>query len=192
MNCERFQNRLYEYMEGTLSAGTKAAADRHLSCCCDCQQSLRQEQQLAQFLANRLRLSTETLTLRPEIRQGILTASRRKSDHSTIAESIVGLWNRFTRPAIIVGSMLLFVTVLLTGHFSGIKINKMQSTQFADRNLPAAVSIEISYRVPIRQFQRQGNLVLDTMSYETVVATGIIRPGGREPFLQNQERKKPL
>ena len=31
MNCRRFQNELYEYLDGSLSPGAQAAAERHLA-----------------------------------------------------------------------------------------------------------------------------------------------------------------
>ncbi len=92
MNCQRFQNRLHEYVEGTLSAGTQAAADRHLARCIACRQAVDQEQQLAQILSERLRQGTETLALHPQIRRRIVTAL--ESSPVADGQSVVCLWNR--------------------------------------------------------------------------------------------------
>src|SRR5437016_11537218 len=108
MNCRCFQNRLHEYVEGTLSAGTQAAADRHLARCTACRQAVGQEQQLAQILSERLRQGTGTLTLHPQIRRRILTALQ--SSPATDGESVIYLWNRFARPLGIAVSLLLIAT----------------------------------------------------------------------------------
>ena len=55
MNCRRFQHRLYEYLEGTLSPGAQAAAEKHLSGCAACRQALGAERQIAQSLSDKFR-----------------------------------------------------------------------------------------------------------------------------------------
>ena len=175
MNCRRFQNRLHEYVEGTLSAGTQAAAESHLARCTACRQAVSQEQQLAQFLSERLRQGTGTITLRPQIRRRILTAL--KSIPATNRESDVCLWNRFARPLAIAVSLLLIVTFLLINFFSGAKVHQTKTVR---PDIHSAVSIEVSYRVPMYKFRMEGNLVVDTLSYETIVARGTLRTGGPE------------
>lgn len=192
MNCRRFQNQLYEYVEGSLSAGAQAAAERHLAGCSACRQAVRKEQQFAQILSNRLRQGTESLTLRPDIRHNILTASRCKPASRGVVESIVDLWNRFAVPAAIAVSLVLAVTFLLIRHFSGVRMHDMETARADGRNLQPAVSIQISCRLPTCTFRREGNLVVDTLSYETVVASGTLRPGDQEPVPQRQDSKTPL
>jgi hypothetical protein len=189
MNCRRFQNRLFEYVEGSLSAGAQAAADRHLAACSACRQALHHEQQFAQFFSSRLRQDTETLTLRPEIRHGILTLPGREPTLPAIVESIVGLWNRFARLAAMAVSLLLVVTFLLVSHFSGARIHQAETSRFDDPNLQPVVSIQISCRLPTCQFRREGNLVIDTLSYQTIVASGTFEPGGREPVFAETRRQ---
>src|SRR5207247_80118 len=98
MNCRRFQNRLHEYVDGTLPAGIQAAADKHLAGCAACRQAVGQEQQLAQFLSNRLRQGTEPLTLHPQIQQRILAA--RESIPATTGgpERVQEKWERKMPP----------------------------------------------------------------------------------------------
>jgi anti-sigma-K factor RskA len=170
MNCRRFQNRLYEYVEGTLSSGTQAAADRHLARCSACRQAVSQEQQLTQFLSDRLCQDTKTLALRPDIRQRILTALEHQSAPPTNGESIAGLWNRFAWPLIIGVSLLLIVTLLLINYFSGARVHETETAQSNDRDIHSAVSIQVSYCVPTCEFRQEGDFVVDTLSCETIVA----------------------
>ena len=187
MNCRRFQNRLHEYVEGTLSAGTQAVADRHLARCTACRQAVGQEQQLAQILSERLRPGTETLALHPQIRRRILTALQ--SIPATERDSVISFWSRFARPLGIAVSLLLIVTFLLIDFFSGARVR--ETVRSDGRDIQSAVSIEVSYLVPTYKFSKEGNLVVDTLSYETVVASGTLWTGGQERVQEKSERKMP-
>jgi len=172
MNCQRFQNRLHEYVEGTLSTGTQAAAERHLAGCTVCRQAVSQEQQLAQILPERLTQGTATVTLRPAIRQSILMAC--ESSLAADGESVISFWSRFARPLGIAVSSLLIVTFLLVSFFSGARVHEMKTVRSNGRDIHPIVSIDLSYHVPTYKFRREGNLVVDALSYETVVASGTL------------------
>ena len=187
MNCWRFQNRLHEYVDGTLPARIQAAADKHLAGCAACRQAVGQEQQLAQFLSNRLRQGTEPLTLHPQIQQRILATL--ESIPATNGGSVVCLWDRFARPLGIAVSLLLIVTFLLIDFFSGARVR--ETVRSDGRDIQSAVSIEVSYLVPTYKFSKEGNLVVDTLSYETVVASGTLWTGGQERVQEKSERKMP-
>jgi anti-sigma factor RsiW len=176
MNCWRFQNRLHEYVDGTLSARTQTAADRHLARCTACRDAVSQEQHFAVNLPERLRQGTASLALHPQIRQRIVTAL--ESDSAADAESVVRLWNRFARPLGVAVSLLLIASCVLVNFFSGAKVHK--TTPSVGREIRSAVSIEVSYRVPKYKFRQEGDLVVDTLSYETIVASGTLWTGGPE------------
>lgn len=212
MNCRRFQNRLYEYVDGTLSARAQAAANKHLARCSACRQALHQEQQVAQFLSDGLRQGTGTLCLRPEIARRILAAPDRIPPKDN--ESIGWSWNRVAWPLVIAAYLLLLVTFWVINYFSAFSflqsraspgerlqsvdtaetgpVQEMETGQPDRRDIHSAVSIQVSYRVPIHKFRREGNLVVDTFAYETVVASGTLRPGGQQPVQQKPELKMPL
>jgi anti-sigma factor RsiW len=198
MNCRQFQDCLYEYVEGTLSATTQAGADRHLAACHSCRVAVQQEQQFAQNLSARLRQDAETLTLRPEVRQAILRAARRQPAPLGMLEFLAGLWNRFARPMAIAVPLLLVVMVLVIWHFSGTRIHEMPTARADGRHPPSAlstppaVSIQISCRRPAYQFRREGNWVVDTLSCQTVVASGTVQPGGQPPIPKQTATKMPL
>jgi len=187
MNCRRFQNRLHEYVEGTLPAGTWAAAHKHLALCSACGQLLRQEQQLAHLLSHRLRHDAETLTLHPDVERRILAALAERIP-STDWSSIVWSWNRLAWPLAIAVSVLLIVTLPLINHFSRGRVHPTETTRSNRGANDSAVSILISYRVPIYRFRREGDLVVDTLSYETVVASETLWTGGQSPVQQEQVR----
>jgi anti-sigma factor RsiW len=173
MNCSDFQNQLHEYVERSLSADGQAAAKAHLAGCGACMQAVRQEQQVVQFLSAHLRQETKALALSPDIRNRILASLKAGSSPQTI----VSLWTRFAWPLGIAASLLLAAMLLPTKHFT-------------DTGAASAVSIEDSYRVPIHKFRQEGNLVLDTISYETVVVSETLWT--TKLIREKQERKTPL
>ncbi|HXC37210.1 MAG TPA: zf-HC2 domain-containing protein [Candidatus Acidoferrales bacterium] len=190
MNCRQFQDKLFEYVDGTLSASELAAAQRHLSGCSACRKPVQEEQQRAQALSTRLRQSSESLTLRLEILRNILSESRAPRPAAT--ESLAGLWMRRLRLAAVPVSLLLIFAGVLAVHFSGTRTSGPVATH---PSAPAPenyqrpeVSIEISYRLPVHKFYQEGNLVVDAFVDETIVVDGAIPSGS----LKNHSGKPEL
>jgi hypothetical protein len=197
MNCRSFQNQLHEYVEGTLSIGAQADAGQHLAGCEACRRLLQKEQQLARILAAGLCQSSETLKLNPEIRRQILAAARRNPASIKVSESVPYSWGYWLRLAAVPAvSLLVIAAFLFAPRFSGKqtieKVQKPASPPVASYGLQPDVSIQISYRVRAYKFHQEGNGVIDSLSYETVAATGTFQPGGRASFPENEDIKSPL
>ena len=202
MNCERFQDELLEYVDGTLSADARAVADKHLAECDTCRQALEKERHLASVLSNRLKQSSQTLTLHPEVRRNILTACRQNGSAPTLAESLIGLCKYWVRMAVILVAMLLVAGFLLAIHFSGTRRHGTASvpivqhvsavTSAAENNPQRSVSVQVSYYLPRRQFHQEGNLVVDTLVDESVVASGTFQASDNESGSSKLEMKTPL
>jgi anti-sigma factor RsiW len=178
MNCQRFQNQLYEYVEGTLSAGNLAIAEQHLTGCDACRHVVRNEQQLAHSLSGLLRQKTESLALAPDIQRRILAAARRPSVSPKITDVLASLWNRLAIPAALTTAVVLIIALALVTHFANHRINEQPSeivaTQIPVVHLPRSspyVSIHVSCPAPTYLFLSDGDRVIDTVSYETVVAS---------------------
>jgi anti-sigma factor RsiW len=191
MNCRSFQNELYEYVEGSLSADAQAAAERHLAGCSACRHAVRQEQVLAQAVSSRLRLHAKTLALRPEIRNRILAAGQVKTP-PPVLETLRGLWDRFFRLAAIPACLMVIVALLLAGHFPVLRTGGTKTASLMGSAQPDTVSMQVSYRVPAYQFHREGAQVIDSLSEETIAVSGVFYADGKRPAIPNPERKKPL
>jgi anti-sigma factor RsiW len=174
MNCQDFQNQMFEYVEGSLSVDTRAVADKHLAGCADCRLALRKEQQIAQSLLDRFQQDTKSLALCPEIRRRVLATPNPRL--------ITGLWHRMAWPLGIAASLLLIVKVLLVHHFPGVPME--------DPNAASTVSIDVSYQAPTHKFHKDGNLVLDTVSDQTVAISETLWT--TKPLREKQEKKMPL
>jgi anti-sigma-K factor RskA len=197
MNCRRFQDKLFEYVEGSLSTGELAAVEQHLSGCGACREAAQKEQQRAQALSARLCQSGKSLRLNPKIIQTVLAASRARPAATV---SLAGLWMRWLRVAVVPVSFMLVAAILLAVHFSGRPAHERTSTPVithgstltATSDQQPEISIELSYRLPVHEFHQEGNLVVDTFVDETAVANGIISSGGLKSLPQKLEIKTPL
>jgi anti-sigma factor RsiW len=176
MNCRCFQDQLYEYVEGSLSAGAMAAAEKHLAGCPACREALQQETALARDLSRRLQQRAGQLQLPPEIRRDILAAARREPASPVFTEFILDWWRRLAAPLSVGAAALLLGVVLWLNHFPGWPKPGVETAPHAGRTLPPAVSVEFSSRVPICQFRRDGNAVIDTLSVQTVGVSVTLRP----------------
>jgi anti-sigma factor RsiW len=197
MNCRRFQDKLFEYVEGSLSTGELAAVEQHLSGCGACREAVQKEQQRAQALSVRFRQNSESLRLNPKIIQTVLAASRARPAATV---SLAGLWMRWLRVAIVPVSFMLVAAILLTVHFSGRPARERTSTPVithgatltATSDQQAQISVKLSYRLPVHEFHQEGNLIVDTFVDETAVANGMIPSGGPKSLPQKLEMKTPL
>ncbi len=180
MNCRRFKNLLFDYLDGSLSQATKADAEAHLRGCPACRQAARHEAEVAQSLSQSLLRSTESLRLPSEVQHRVLSALERKRTPMTLRESIVAFWNRYARPLAVGAGLLLIATLPLLYHFYSQQAHHKATARAISRSTPSAVSIQVSYRAPAYSFRREGNLVIDTLSYETIVASGTLWASGPE------------
>ncbi|MGA2244203.1 MAG: zf-HC2 domain-containing protein [Verrucomicrobiota bacterium] len=176
MNCGDFQNRLYEYVEGTLLANEQATAEQHLAGCAACQRAARQEQAMALNLSARLHQRAEGLSLDPERRRTILAEARSPVASPGSCASLAALWNRFAMPAGI-AIALAAVAFIVSSHFSGPARRGAAIERAEVHNSQHTVSIQLSAQVPTLRFRRNGDQVVDTLVYETVVASGTLPTG---------------
>jgi len=160
MNCQDFNDSLYDYLDETLGADAQSAARAHLRRCGDCRRVLLEEETVAKSIRQSLDRATADISLGPEFRRDILTSLDRTS------RSIVVGWRRFAWPLGIAASLLLAATIPLIRHFSG---------------AAPAISVETSYQAPTRIFRREANTILDTMSYKTVAVSETLWTGGKKP-----------
>ncbi len=166
MNCQDFENLREEFLDGALSPGERAAVTEHLAQCPACTEALRQRQQLGERVAQGLQQSAQ-LQLAPEMKQRILREWSREvaeaSQASKASAPSTAYWLamclRWAAAAVVV-----IAGVWTVGKFIG-----PRSTQTTAANAPASeVVIEMTYRTPVREFERDGDFVKDSFSFETV------------------------
>ena len=202
MNCQRFQNELFEYVDGTLSADALAAAQKHLAGCHACREAVKREQGIETALSSRLRQSSQTLTLRLEIRRNILAASMQKTSAPALAGTLIDFYKYWVRIVAIPAAMLLVAGILLAIHFSGrgnreaisppVTPRLVTVTSPAEPNSERPVSVQMSWRLPRHEFHQEENVVLDAFVDETVVVNETIPSGSMKNLSRKLEFKTPL
>jgi anti-sigma factor RsiW len=74
MNCQDFQELLFDYVDGTVPASRRSEIDQHLAVCGECRESLEEHRRLAREFSGRLRQSAQSLSLTPETRRRMVAA----------------------------------------------------------------------------------------------------------------------
>ena len=164
MNCRRFQHRIYEYLDGALSPGAQAAAERHLSRCAACRQALRAEQQIAQFLSDKFQRATDALALAPEVESRVLAALARERNAPAREQENIFSWRQFAWPVGLTASLLLILASFLFVQRPGSPSGRTQP-----RLAKSGVSVQFSFIAPTYTFRHEGGFVIDTLSYQTNV-----------------------
>jgi predicted anti-sigma-YlaC factor YlaD len=165
MNCRRFQHRLYEYLDGSLSRGAQAAAQRHLSGCAACREALRAERQVAQSLSDKFRRTTDSLQLPPEVQHRVLAALADQRPDPAEEPGSVFFWGRWAWPVGLAASVL----VLLAGVFLHVRAPGPQTGPTQPHLVGSGIQVQFSYVVPAYTFHQEGGLVVDTLTYQTNV-----------------------
>ncbi|MCX6903184.1 MAG: zf-HC2 domain-containing protein [Verrucomicrobia bacterium] len=166
MNCRRFQNWFYEYVEGSLSARRRAAAEKHLAQCGACRQAVRDEQQMARRLSDRFRQHTEFLALDPEVPRRVAKALEGRPAPQTLGQAAASLWRRFAWPLAVAASLLVVAGFLLA-LFLRENTSSTDTAGLTGGRSHASILIQVSYRMPAYQFRQEGNLVIDALGWQT-------------------------
>jgi len=165
MNCRRFQNELYEYLEGSLSPKARAAAEQHLSECVACREKVKEERQVAQAMGDSFRRATERLELSPSVSRRVLAELAKESSAATNDQPGAFFWHRWAWPSELAASMLLLLglwALVLRGPGHG-------GARQQSRGPQDKVSVQLSCIVPAYTFRLEGGFVTDALSYQTNV-----------------------
>jgi len=161
MNCERFQENLYEYLDESLPPAQLAAAKAHLIGCGFCRAALKREQQLAQSLSGGLERIAETATLETADQQRLAAAVQRKIAPAP-ARPHVPFWKYLTSPYAV--SALLIVAIFAARFFLGGHHPKTEIARAPEIKTSPAVQVNLSYCAPSYIFRREGNFVVDALT----------------------------
>jgi anti-sigma factor RsiW len=178
MNCNRFHDLVFEYLDGSLSGPDRAAAEAHMAGCAACRQAASEQRRIASTLADGLRQRVEGLSLSPEAQRRIRAALARPS-RTVPRESPFKVWLEQALWPVAVAASLLVAASLMTGlpfrpatHPGG-----MEGTAL----LPVMVSVRISSCDETYVFRWEGNRVLDTITCAPRLVQETIWPSRSQP-----------
>jgi hypothetical protein len=191
MNCQSFQDQLFEYLDDTLAPAAQADADAHLAECAACRGAMRRQRDVAQTLTDRFSRRTESLALGPEVQSRMIATLRDASlQHS--GERLSPEWWRLLLWPFAAAASLLVAASLMTGFPFQPRVHGLRIAVTPGRDL-AGVSILMSDCEPTYIFRREKNRVLDTLTCKPrVLEQTLWLSQTRKPATTDQERKSPL
>ena len=166
MNCESFNDRLPEYLDGALPAAEQADAAEHVQKCGDCRRALARQEAFAKSIRLSFDRETKGLSLRPETRRNILNALEpgvRPSVWESIRASSAIVWRQ---PAWS-GAVLFCLLLIISGsHFYR---RPTKDTVMGGRN---DCVIDVPLQTEAYVYRTQNNMVVDAVVTVTGVAEG--------------------
>jgi anti-sigma factor RsiW len=166
MNCADFNDRLYEYLDGTLDSESQAAAREHLRQCGDCRRVLSQEQAAAQSIQRSLERATAGLSLRA----ATLRAARAARESPVPAQLWLRPWQWFMvssfRPA---GAALACLALLILGMQVYRHAAERSAPQAAAQAAPGSCAIDVPFQATVHLFRTQGDAVVDAIAPSAAV-----------------------
>ncbi len=163
MNCRQFQNDLYEYLERSLPAAARAAAETHLEECFACRQRVREEQEVAQLLKAGFQRATTGLELPAEVGQRVMAAVATKRAAREEGQSGGWLWRWLAWPATAAASAAVLVAGwVLLAPSSGPGTGNPQP-----RLVRGPISVQLSFVEPVYTFRHEGGVVVDALTSQT-------------------------
>ena len=166
MNCRRFQHRLFEYLEGTLSPGAQAAAEKHLAECAACRQMASRQRHVAQALSDQLRREIDSLELPPVVGRRVLAALAEQRPNVDQERDKAVFWPRLAWRLAAAAGLL-----LLAGFFFFVQARRSGAPNPQPGMAAGGVSIQLSYVVPTYTFRREDGFVIDALTYQTNVVS---------------------
>jgi anti-sigma factor RsiW len=196
MNCQKFQEMLFEYVEGSIALKERAEADVHLARCVECMVAVQREKRLQERLNAGLQRSVESLSLGRQARAQLLTMlTQRESRERSRAQLFAALWVR-------VASAFGVAAVLA---LAGVWIWRQAATpSMTQGQIARSVTAESSEPKPTIQirlpgiatsytFQQNGEFVVDTFVEQTNFVNVTLWNGVTESTQsKGKERKMPL
>ena len=179
MNCEHLRESIYDYLDDSLSPSDKADAERHLSGCAACREVVGRETDLAQSLSSRFEEAVDAVALDPIVRREMVAAVERKVAGPG-ERAPLGFWKRLALP-FAAAAVILVVAVSMGHHFSGGERSHGETALAPTPVEKGEAVIHVSYSVPGYTFRREGNLVIDALTFDTLVADGALHLNNKKP-----------
>jgi predicted anti-sigma-YlaC factor YlaD len=160
MNCPEFQEDIAEYLDGSLTVRGREAFEIHLAACDECRLALAKHEKLARELSRQFRLTTNTLTLNPDVRSRIVaslsSAAVPVSDHAWFLPA----WRRLLMPWGLTAGLL--ISALVISHrFSGNHGLGLNSVEAAEP--PITISLCVPQIETTYTFSKQDGFVIDSL-----------------------------
>ena len=171
MNCEQLQENLYDYLDDALSPVEKAAAEKHILNCSLCREAVQRELHFAKTISNHFSQAVESVALDENTRRRMARAVQRSIPQSSECSSY-SFWSRVAIP-LAAAALILFVATWLVHRTTSRHTSNHRSVDSLAAS-PPVVPVHFSYSVPEYTFRKEGNRVIDALTYETRSVDGAL------------------
>ncbi len=182
MNCDDFNDKLPEYLDGTLTASEQATASEHARECAACQKTLARQESLAKAIRVSLQCETGKLSLGAEARRKILAATTRKPEPA-VWESFRAWFAATRRRMVLAGIAGLCFLLLISGGYLYLHSKNNSGREIATNDDRYTYVVDVPVRAEMYVFRTQGDTVVDAVITETGVADASFAENIRPPAL---------
>jgi hypothetical protein len=170
MNCQDFNDRLFDYLDDTLSPAEEVAAREHAQQCGSCCRALEQQQAFAKSIRFSFDRETQRLSLRLDTRRDILSAVTRPKVPLTGWENIQAFFAVLRRQPAWAGAVLLCLVLLLTfANRLYLALGKHPSPQARVTDNRITYVVDVPIRTEMYLYRRHNNMVVDALVTEISV-----------------------
>jgi predicted anti-sigma-YlaC factor YlaD len=174
MNCQEFNERLYEYLDGTLPTDVEAAAREHLQLCEDCRHALSREKVMARSIESSLNLATARLSMGPELRRRIIEAPRARPTARGIV-SLIREWFALKSIRIAGAAAAVLAAVLL---FVGLQNHRHPAANsprpVVPNNNREIYVVDVPFHTQTHLLQQQDGNVVDAIASSAAVGHALL------------------
>jgi anti-sigma factor RsiW len=164
MNCQQFNDSLYDYLDGTLSSEIQQAACDHLRACPDCQRALEQEQAAAQFLNRSLARATAGLCFR----EVPVPSAQPVGERRSFLEA-VRFWFRSHAWSAAAASLAILAVAVFVFRPAR-QPSVPERAQLNPSAVPGLCVINVPIQITTHSFRQQDNTVVDTLAASVAYA----------------------
>jgi anti-sigma factor RsiW len=175
MNCTRFQDLLFEYLDGELSQAEQACAVEHLAGCAECRSLLEREKAAGARVSKAFQERTAELRLSAGFERRILGAleAARPAAAGTF-ERLLAFARRFGwSSAAGAAAVVVAAVLLIRGHATRDAVGQA-ITQPRPEKVPASVPVQAAFVSSVYTFRLEGDQVVDLLEYQTNVVDGTV------------------
>jgi hypothetical protein len=162
MNCQDFQEQLFEYLDGTLPAVNNQEIEQHLASCLACREYLAKHQQLAKKISDHLCQSVESLALDRATRRRVLASVPTRAALVPRQNFLAQLWPPLAWVTCL--ACLLAAGFILSNHFRGTRLSS-SGPRLSSAAVP--VSVRVARVEATYTFRAEGGFVTDALVCRT-------------------------
>jgi anti-sigma factor RsiW len=172
MNCARFQDLLFEHLDGELSPDEQALVAEHLAGCPECRSLMERKKAAGAWLTKAFHDRTAGLRLSSGFERRVLEGLEAEAPATAVRmfDALSAIVRRFALPAAAVMVVTIF---LVRGHAPRDAVHHM-SVQTGGDKVPTTVPVQAMIVSTVYTFRLEGDRVVDRVEYRTNVVDGAV------------------